>query len=164
MKTASYPAARRAPYARNMPEPETAGLLAEISMSPSAAQAFRGLDGAQARAVVEAFMKIGTREARPMSRRPEFASTQLRTYQVIVPALEAAPAVIYRRLEGSEGGGYLVMALVGRSDFETFERATAEGLLSTPTGQIASTLATTVASTAAGTISAAAFDQLAERS
>jgi len=128
---------------------DPAGEIANVRLSRHAVSALERLDRSEAHAVAEAITRINSGAGRPLRIEPKTMPGD--RYQVVVPDHPAAPVVIYRRLASSEGGGYLVTALAGRSDYEGYERAERDGFLDSAAGQFVTGLAAGVG----GTVSAA---------
>ena len=108
------------------------GARSDIRFSQPAIAAMEALPESQVPAVAEAIKLIG--EARPDKvlkiTAPEMPSER---YKVMIPHDHRAPIVMYRSLTQTEGGGYLVAALVPGETYEKYEGV--DEVLGTPRGQ-----------------------------
>jgi hypothetical protein len=125
------------------------GDIANVRLSRYAVTALEKLDRGEAHAVAEAITRINSGDGKPLMIQSRAMPSE--RYWVVVPDDPVAPVVIYRKLARSEGVGYLVTALAGRSDYEGYERAERDGFLESAAGR----LVTGVAAGVGGTVSAA---------
>jgi hypothetical protein len=120
-------------YSQVVGTPAEAERRSGIRMSRPAVDAFETLSKSQQAAVAEAIRRIGP-DAGTLLKIPPGGSGG--GYLAMVPSDPDGPVVIYRRLTADEGDGYLVTAIVGRSEYKSYQRAERQGILDTPLGRL----------------------------
>lgn len=92
-----------------------------VRMTKAAVASLRKLAREEAEPVARAIAAIGVTEGKPA-----VSGSNGTQYFAMVPDEARAPVVVYRRA----GDGYLVTSLVDRADYQAFETADGDGLLS----------------------------------
>jgi hypothetical protein len=105
---------------------------AGVRLSSAAAETLRALPKKVAAQVAEAIRRIGPDEGTPLKIPGDKSGYR---YLAIEPSGRNSPVVIYRTLTRSEGDGYLVTAIVGRDEYDGYQRAERQGALDTPVGR-----------------------------
>lgn len=109
-------------------------LRREVRLSRAAVDSLNDLPKSQARAVAKAIDYLSSGEETGQSFRLWLPGAD-GDYRAMRTAPDG-PVIIYRLLSESEGGGYLVAALVASGDFKAYERADRKGLLDTTFGKV----------------------------
>jgi hypothetical protein len=104
-----------------------------VLLSKAAIADLDELPRSQARDVAEAIDRI--RAGEPGLRLKFSPGINEASYYAMRTPNSDAPVVIYRALSETEGGGFLVTALVSDSDFKGYERADQKGILDKPMGR-----------------------------